>query len=67
MVYGPTQARQEGDYRPSAFGTCIPPVDPEEVHLFNRLEVQRIEGSSSETIEKFNRKMTAMWVHFEVA
>ena len=50
-------------------GHAFPRIAPEEVPLFNRLEIQRIEGSSTETIEKFNRRMDPMsiQVHFEVA
>lgn len=48
-------------------GHALPRIDPEEVKLFNRLEIQRINGSSSETIEKFNRRMDPMSirVHWE--
>ena len=64
---GQLKPGKKGITGPGHLGHAFPRVDPEEVHLFNRLELQRIEGSSSETIEKFNRRMTAMWVHFEVA
>ena len=49
-------------------GHALPRIAPEEVQLFNRLELQRIQGSSAETIEKFNRRMDPMYiqVHFEV-
>ncbi|MCY4107730.1 MAG: hypothetical protein OXG11_01730 [Chloroflexi bacterium] len=49
-------------------GHALPRIAPEEVQLFNRLEIQRVTGNSSETIEKFNRRMDpmAMRVHFEV-
>ena len=49
-------------------GHAFPRISPDEVPLFNRLEIQRIEGSFSETIEKFNRRMDpmSMQVHFEV-
>ena len=49
-------------------GHAFPRISPEEVQLFNRLEVQRIKGSSSESIERFNRRMDPMsiQVHFEV-
>ena len=49
-------------------GHAFPRIGPEEVQLFNRLEIQRIEGHSSETIEEFNRRMDPMSikVHFEV-
>ena len=49
-------------------GHAFPRIAPEEVQLFNRLETQRVEGGSSETIEKFNRRMDPMsiQVHFEV-
>ena len=50
-------------------GHALPRIDPEEVELFNRLEIQRIKGSSLETIEKFNRRMDPMSirVHWESA
>ena len=49
-------------------GHAFPRISPDEVPLFNRLEIQRVEGSSSETIGKFNRRMDpmSMQVHFEV-
>ena len=49
-------------------GHAFPRIAPDEVQIFNRLEIQRMEGSSSETIEKFNRRMDPMSVrvHFEV-
>ena len=49
-------------------GHAFPRISPDEVPLFNRLEIQRIEGNFSETIEKFNRRMDPMsiQVHFEV-
>ena len=52
----------------SQLGHAFPRIAPEEVQLFNRLEIQRIQGSSAETIERFNRRMDPMsiQVHFEV-
>ena len=49
-------------------GHAFPTIAPEEVQLFNRLEIQRIEGNPSATIERFNRRMDPMSikVHFEV-
>ena len=49
-------------------GHAFPRIAPEEVRLFNQLEIKRIEEGSSETIEKFNRRMDtmSMAVHFEV-
>ena len=49
-------------------GHVFPRVAPEEVPLFNQLEIQRVKGNSSETIGKFNRRMDPMkiQVHFEV-
>ena len=41
-------------------GHVFPRIAPEEVELFNRLEVQRIEGNPEETIEKFNQRMDPM-------
>ena len=52
----------------SQLGHAFPRIAPEEVQLFNRLEIQRIQGSSAETIGRFNRRMDPMsiQVHFEV-
>ena len=49
-------------------GHAFPRIAPEEVQIFNQLEIQRIEGGGSDTIEKFNRRMDPMsiQVHFEV-
>ena len=63
---GQLKPGKKGITGPGHLGHAFPRIDPEEVHLFNRLELHRIEGGSSETIEKFNRRMHAMWVHFEV-
>ena len=57
---------KKGIAGPGQLGHAFPRIDPEEVHFFNRLELQRIEGTSSETIENFNRRMSRIWVHFEV-
>ena len=48
-------------------GHAFPRIAPDEVELFNRLEIDRIEGRASETIERFNRRMDpmSMQVHFE--
>ena len=48
-------------------GHAVPRISPEEVQQFNRLEIQRIQGRSSQTIEKFNRRMDPMSirVYFE--
>ena len=50
-------------------GHAFPRISPEDVQQFNRLEIQRIEGSASETIEMFNRRLdtTLIQVHFETA
>ncbi len=50
-------------------GHAFPRIGPEEVRLFNQLEIDRIEKGSSETIEKFNRRMDtrSIKVHFEVS
>ena len=50
-------------------GHGFPRISPDEVQQFNRLEIQRIEGSSSPTIERFNRRLDAMpiQVHWEAA
>ena len=49
-------------------GHAFPRIAPEEVQIFNRIENQRIQGGSAETIERFNIRMDAisMQVHFEV-
>ena len=49
-------------------GHAFPRIAPQEVQIFNRLEVQRIQGNSTETIERFNHRMDpmSMQVHFEV-
>lgn len=51
----------------SQLGHAFPRIDPEEVELFNQLEKQRVEGSSSETIAMFNRRMdsTSIKVYWE--
>ena len=63
---GRLQPGKRGIAGPGQLGHAFPRIDPEEVHLFNRLELQRIEGISSETIENFNRRMSRILVHFEV-
>ena len=49
-------------------GHAFPRISPGEVRLFNLLELQRIEGGSSEKIEVFNRRMNpmSMEIHFTV-
>ena len=63
---GQVKPGKKGITGPGQLGHAFPRIDPEEVDVFNRLELQRIEGSPSETIAKFNRRMIPMWVHFEV-
>ena len=63
---GQLKPGKRGITGPGHLGHAFPRIDQEEVHLFNQLELQRIEGSSSDTIERFNRRMLPMWVHFEV-
>ena len=48
-------------------GHVFPRISPDEVHQFNQLEIQRIEGSSSQNIESFNRRLeiVPIQVHFE--
>ena len=41
-------------------GHTFPRISPDEVQEFNRLEIQRIEGNSSQTIERFNRRLDAV-------
>ena len=50
-------------------GHAFPRISPEEAQHFNRLEIQRIHGSSTHTIEMFNRRLDAvsMQVYFETA
>ena len=40
-------------------GHVFPRISPDEVQQFNWLEIQRIKGSSSQTIERFNRRLDA--------
>ena len=63
---GQLKPGKKGVTGPGQLGHALPRIDPQEVQLFNRLELQRIEGNSSETIETFNRRMNRMWLHFEV-
>ena len=63
---GQLKPGKKGIAGPGHLGHAFPRIDPEEVLLFNRLEIQRVKGTSSETIEKFNRRMLAIWVHYEV-
>ena len=48
-------------------GHAFPRIAPHEVDLFNELEIHRIEGRSSESIERFNLRMDPMTiqVYFE--
>ena len=48
-------------------GHAFPRVAPKEVQLFNLLEIQRVQGNSTKTIESFNRRMDpiSMKVYFE--
>ena len=48
-------------------GHAFPRISPEEVQQFNRLEIQRIQGNASQTIERFNRRLdsVSIQVHFE--
>ena len=62
---GQVKPGNKGITGPGQLGHALPRIDPEEVDLFNRLELRRIEGSSSETIAMFNSRMIPMWVHFE--
>ena len=50
-------------------GHAFPRISPDEVQQFNRLEIQRIKGNSSQTIERFNRRLDAarMQVHWTSA
>ncbi len=43
-------------------GHALPRISPEEVQEFNELEIERISGRTSETIEKFNRRMNPMGI-----
>ncbi len=63
---GQVKPGKKGIAGPGHLGHAFPRMDLEEVDLFNQLELRRIEGSSSETIERFNRRMIPMWVHYEV-
>ena len=48
-------------------GHAFPRISPEEVQLFNGLEIRRIQGNSSQTIERFNRRLdtVSIQVHWE--
>ena len=48
-------------------GHAFPRLSPDEVLQFNRLEIQRVKGGSSQTIERFNRRLDSMriQVHWE--
>ena len=64
---GQLKPGKRGIAGPGQLGHAFPRIAPEEVPLFNRLEDQRIKGISSESIEKFNRRLgPRMYVHFEV-
>ena len=60
---------KEGIVGRGQMGHAFPRISPDEVPLFNLLELRRIEGGSSETIEAFNRRMNPMSieVHFRMA
>ena len=49
-------------------GHALPRIPPDEVDEFNRLEIERVQGSAIETIEKYNERMDPMLmqVHFSV-
>lgn len=63
---GQLKPGNKGIAGPGQLGHSFPRLDPEEVPEFNRIELERVLGISSRTIEKYNRRMTRMWVHFEV-
>ena len=63
---GQVKPGKKGMTGPGQLGHAFPRLDPEEVHLFNRLEIERFEGSSSETIDIFNRRILPLWVRYEV-
>ena len=50
-------------------GHAFPRISPDEVSVFNLLEMNRISGNAMETIEKFNRRMDPMriQIHWEAA
>lgn len=62
---GPVNPGKKGITGPGQMGHGFPRMDPEEVQLFNQLEIQRIRGSSAATIEMFNRRMIPTWIHME--
>ena len=66
--FGQLEPGKKGITGKGHLGHALPRISPGEVPEFNGLEMQRIRGSSSETIEKFNRRMDPMrmQVHFEV-
>ena len=50
-------------------GHAFPRISPDEVGLFNQLEIRRVEEGTAETIEKFNRRLdqARIKVYFEVS
>ena len=59
---------KEGITGPGELGHAFPRISPDEIAEFNRLEIRRVRGISSQTIEKFNLRLETarQWVHFEV-
>ena len=64
---GQSKPGKKGITGKEQMGHAFPRIDPDEVELFNQLEIHRIEGGLSETIAKFNRRMDPMSikVHWE--
>ena len=65
---GNVPAGKKGIVGKGQLGHAFPRIYPEEVQQFNWLEIRRIEGDSSQTIEVFNRRLDTVrqMVHFEV-
>ena len=64
---GKTKPGKRGITGKGHLGHALPRIAPEEVTLFNRLEIQRIKGLSADSIERFNARMDPMnmQVYFE--
>ena len=64
---GQLKPGQKGITGKGQLGHVFPRISPEEVQQFNRLEIQRIRGSSAQTIEVFNRRLddVRIQVHWE--
>ena len=66
--FGQLDPGEKGITGKGYLGHALPRISPDEVPEFNRLEIQRIQGRPSQSIEKFNLRMDPMRirVYFEV-